>query len=59
MGQKPVARVIIRDFAGLETNADPSDIEAGKSREQVNLTAERSGELRPRMGWARVKFEGP
>lgn len=59
MGAKPVVRTIIRDFAGLETNADPNDIEPGKAREQVNIVAERSGELRPRMGWARVKFEGP
>ncbi len=57
MATKEVSRVIIRDFAGLETNADPGDIEPGKSRQQVNLTAERSGELRPRQGWARVKFE--
>ncbi len=59
MAIPPKVRVIIRDFGGLETNADPNDIDPGKAREQVNLTAERSGELRPRQGWARVKFEGP
>jgi len=59
MGARPVVRVIIRDFAGLETNADPNDIDPGKAREQVNLVAERSGELRPRQGWARVRFDGP
>jgi hypothetical protein len=59
MGVKPVLRVVIRDFAGLETNADPNDIEPGKAREQINIVAERSGELRPRQGWARVKFQSP
>ncbi len=59
MAQKPIARVVIRDFAGLETNSDPSDVEPGKAKRQVTLTAERSGELRVRQGWARVKFEDP
>lgn len=58
MAQKPVVQVVVRDFAGLRTNRDPDDIQPGESRQQVNVNAERSGELRPRQGYARVKFEG-
>jgi hypothetical protein len=57
VGRKEVTKVVIRDFAGLVTNADPADVPAGSSPRQVNAAAERPGELRPRMGWARVKFE--
>ncbi len=57
MAQKEVVKVVVRDFAGLVTNRDPDDIEPGSSRQQVNVNAERQGELRPRQGYARVKFE--
>lgn len=57
MAEQPVTQKVIRDFAGLVTNRDPDDIEPGESLEQVNVNAERKGELRPRQGWARVKFE--
>lgn len=51
-----LAKVVIKDFAGMISNDDPADIEPGAGRLQVNVSAERKGELRPRMGWARVKF---
>ncbi len=57
MADKAVAKVAIRDFAGLRTNRDPDDVEPGESLEQVNVNAERQGELRPRQGYSRVKFE--
>lgn len=49
--------MVIRDFAGLKTNQDPNDIEPGAATRQVNVSAERPGELRPRQGWARVRFD--
>lgn len=57
MGQAEKTRVTIRDFAGLVTNGDPLDVEPGAAKIQVNVNAERPGELRPRMGYARIKFE--
>jgi hypothetical protein len=57
MGRPEKVKVVIRDFAGLVTNGDPLDIEPGAAQRQVNASAERPGELRPRMGYARVKFE--
>ncbi len=57
MAQQEVAKVVVRDFAGLRTNRDPDDVTPGESRQQVNVNAERQGELRPRQGWVRVKFE--
>lgn len=57
MAQKEVVKVVVRDFAGLRTNRDPDDVDPGESRQQVNVNAERPGELRPRQGYSRVKFE--
>ncbi len=57
MAQQPVKQMVIRDFAGLRTNRDPDDVDPGEAIEQVNVNAERLGELRPRQGYSRVKFE--
>ncbi len=57
MGRNEIEQVVIRDFPGLQTNVDPNDLDPGGARRQVNLHAERPGELRPRQGWARIKFE--
>ncbi len=57
MAEKEVAKVVVRDFGGLRTNRDPDDVDPGESRQQVNVSAERQGELRPRQGYSRVKFE--
>ncbi len=57
MAEKAIARVVIRDFAGLRTNRDPNDVDPGEAIEQLNVNAERLGELRPRQGYARVRFE--
>jgi hypothetical protein len=50
--------VVIRDFPGLLTNADPNDLPAGAAREQVNCRSERPGELQVRRGYVVVRFEG-
>ncbi len=55
--QKPLTKIAIRDFAGLRTNRDPDDVDPGEAIQQVNVNAERLGELRPRQGYSRVKFE--
>lgn len=50
-------KVMMRDFAGLVTNVDAEDLPPGAGRVQVNVRGDRPGELRPRSGWVRIKFE--
>lgn len=49
--------VLIRDFPGLVTNADPNDLPEGAAKVQTNVTATIFGELRARGGYRAVKFE--
>lgn len=49
-------KVNIKDFTGLFTNFDPSDIAVGAARQQVNVTGERPGYLQGREGVVLVKF---
>jgi hypothetical protein len=51
-------KVVVRDFPGLLTDADPNDLPPGAAREQVNCASERPGELRARRGYKVVRFEG-
>lgn len=56
MAEPTRLRVEMRDFPGLDVNADPMDIQAGAGREQVNLIPG-SGQMRVRRGLALVTFE--
>lgn len=47
----------VRDFSGMEPNCDPHDIAPGKSVNQVNCGPGPRGELRVRLGIARVVFD--
>jgi hypothetical protein len=51
---KPQAEV--GDFPGLQTNADPDDLPAGASTQQVNVSSLVPGELRVRRGLRQVRF---
>jgi hypothetical protein len=55
--KRPVDRVAIRDFAGLATDSDPHDLPPGASREQVNVSAHRPGELQVRGGYRELQFQ--
>lgn len=55
--QKPIARVQMRDFAGLVTNIDPSDVRPGTAREQVNVMSARPAMLETRPGFLPVQYE--
>lgn len=57
MTEPPKARVEMRDFPGLVTNADPDDIQAGAAQVQNNILVVRSGELEVRAGYRAVRFE--
>lgn len=52
-----VNRVELRDFPGLVTRSDPGDVADGASRDQVNLTSQRPGELRLRPGYLPLTFQ--
>lgn len=49
-------KINIKDFTGLFTNFDPSDIAVGAARQQLNVTGERPGYLQGREGVVLVKF---
>ena len=55
-GSAPPAKVVIKDFSGLYTNYDASDIQVGAAQQQVNVIGERVGYLQVRGGFVRVLF---
>ena len=55
--QKPQSRVEMRDFAGLVTNIDPTDVRPGTAREQVKVMSARPAMLEVRPGFQAVKYE--
>ena len=57
MGQLPKQSVQARDFPGLATRVDPTDLEPGAAREQTNCQSHHPGELRVRPGVKRLVFE--
>ncbi len=58
MSQPAKTSVVMSDFPGIITKADPRDIPEGAAEEQVNARSERTGELTVRPGYQVVKFEG-
>lgn len=57
MPDLPASSVEIRDFPGLVLDTDPHDTPPGASRDQVNVTCEKAGELVSRQGYQPVSFE--
>ena len=55
-GSPTPAKVAIKDFTGLSTNADSADLPEGAARQQINVVGERVGYFQVRMGFVRVKF---
>ena len=55
-GSPPPQKIVIKDFAGLSTNADSADLPEGAARVQVNVVGERIGYFQVRMGFVRVLF---
>lgn len=54
-----IAKQDILDYGGLSTNVSAEDMEPGKARWQVNVSAEQKGMLRPRRGYLRIVFVNP
>lgn len=57
MGEKPLAAIEIREFAGLFSNIDPHDLQAGQAQVQTNLMCVRAGELVIRRGMRELVFD--
>jgi hypothetical protein len=57
MDEKPKSKVEIRQFAGLVTNQDRQDVQAGAARVQINIAASRPDQLDVRKGYRVVRFE--
>ncbi len=58
MGEDPEAKVAIRAFTGMVSNADDHDLQPGESTVQVNVTsALRAGELNLRRGLRELVFD--
>jgi hypothetical protein len=57
MGQLPRQAVSARDFPGLSTRTDPTDLGPGAAREQTNAQSHHPGELRVRAGVRRLTFQ--
>ena len=52
----PESQVVVKDFGGFMTNADPHDVPPGTTVKQVNATSVRHGELRARPGVKVIQF---
>lgn len=53
----PPPDLVIKDFGGMEPNADPNTVTPGKSLHQVNVGHGPAGELRVRLGARPLRFE--
>lgn len=56
MSEQARQQVVMRDFPGLDLNADPRDLEQGAAREQTNLIC-RTGGMLVRKGLQPVSFD--
>jgi len=57
MAEQNRAWVQIRDFQGINLNADPQDLPPGQAVDQVNVTCLKEGQIETRGGFRFVEFE--
>jgi hypothetical protein len=57
MNEPPVIQVVIDDFEGMFSNADPKDVPMQGAQVQVNVGTVRPGELTVRGGLREVTFD--
>jgi hypothetical protein len=57
MAEKPKTTEILRDFPGLMSRPDASDLPPGAAHLQINLQSAREGILESRPGLGPVTFE--
>jgi hypothetical protein len=55
--EDPQGTVDIRDFRGMASNVDPSDLQPGFSTKQVNVEARKRGLLEVRRGLREMTFD--
>ena len=58
MSDQPKASVEMRDFRGLVTEGEGSDLAPGEAIDQNNCTSDDVGFLKSRYGFVPVSFEG-
>lgn len=57
MAEKALAEVMIKDFSGMASNVDPTDLRPGLAVLQVNVKSIRKGELILRRGLQELSFD--
>ncbi len=57
MGDPARSEIAFRDFRGMASNADPTDIQPGYSTVQINVDGRIRGTLEVRRGLRVIKFD--
>ena len=57
MGEEATQEIEFRQFNGMVTNADPTDLKPGISQVQVNVNGLKIGQLEVRRGLRVLRFE--
>lgn len=57
MSEPARTEVAIRNFRGMATAPDPTDLQPGLAEIQVNVNGQRPGQLEVRRGLREVEFE--
>lgn len=57
INERPKDSVEIRQFMGLVTQQDPSDVQPGAAQVQINVGVTRPDQLDVRKGYRVVRFE--
>lgn len=57
INERPDSSVEIRQFMGLVTQQDPSDVQPGAAQVQINVGVTRPDQLDVRKGYRVVRFE--
>ena len=57
MAKAARSEIVFRDFRGMASNVDPTDIQPGYSRIQINVDGRTRGELEVRRGLKAILFD--
>jgi hypothetical protein len=57
MSEPAQVEVAIKDFRGMASNVDPTDLQPGFAEIQVNVNGYQRGQLEVRRGLREVEFE--
>jgi hypothetical protein len=57
MADMPRGEILFRDFRGMASNSDPTDLQPGFSQEQINVDGRVRGTLEVRRGLKEMTFD--